>query len=531
MKQPLALGIDDFREVREEDYFYMDKSLLIETFLESKTKATLITRPRRFGKTLNMTMLKEFFDVTKDSKGIFQGLKIMTSPFASYLNSVPVIFFSFKNCNGNNLDEMLWTFTGEIFKEFERYHDYFTESGLLGSSSTSRFEQLFDYFNDFLHDKPDKDGTLPPIKIPKLTESLTVLIRVIHKTTGKKPIVLIDEYDNPLINCYENGFHKSFSKFYADFLTQALKGNPDLGQTVLTGIQRVAKESIFSKMNHFVVYTVTDEKYAEYFGLTVEETQAALESYGLELSADVQAYYNGYHFGKHQIFNPWSILKYIEKKELAPYWRNTSTNALIRDSIKQADAEFFEAFEELITEGKVDVDINLEASFIEMQATDTLWGLLVNAGYLTTVGKYGTTIRTVAIPNEESRKEFRAIVAAYTKLNSRKLEILFESLYLNDTERFLKLYKEIVYESTSFHDSKENAYHMLFLGMAMAVTGLYKVRSNQEHGDGRPDILMESLQPHRRPHIIVEFKQADNISNAKREALQQILDNLDSRLS
>ena len=510
MKKPLAIGIDDFRRVREEDYYYIDKSLMIKDFIEYKKYVTLITRPRRFGKSLNMSMLRDFFDITKDSKEIFRGLAIMDTEVKGQMNSLPVIYLTFKNCSGNTCEELKESLAKAMREEYVRYAELF-------ASDVGRKEDNY-YFFYQTYEKL-KAGTIGDIS---LGGSLSELMRAVSLHYNQRVIVLIDEYDHPLIKAYDKGFRDEFSTVYGSFLGEALNGNQYLEQALVTGIQRVVKESIFSELNNFVVYTVLSKQYSQYFGLTEEETSQALESFGEELQEDIRLYYDGYVFAGLNMYNPWSILNYIDSGELKPYWINTSTNVLIRESIRGAQRDFVIAFEKLIMDGEIEVSVNLETSFIELATSNSLWGLLVNSGYLTAIRSQGEEV-TLRIPNVEVKREFRSIVAAYTHLTGDTLNQLFNSLITNRMDNFLIIYQKLIDEYVSMYDVKENSYHMLLLGMAISVSGMYKISSNMEAGDGRPDILLESLQPQTRPHVIFELKQGDNIGKLKEEALGQIL--------
>ena len=512
MKKALAIGIDDFRRLREENYYYIDKTMMIKDFIEYRNYVSLITRPRRFGKTLNMTMLKEFFDISKDSRDIFQGLKIMETEHAEKINTVPVIYLTFKNCSGETAEEMKEGFANELWNEYRRFEDIFRSSVNRESNDYYRFYQIYEML---------KKGE---IKTFLLKSSLTELIKVVSIYHDSKPLVLIDEYDHPLIKAHEKGFREEFSSVYGSFLGEALKGNEHLGQALLTGIQRVAKESIFSGLNNLMVYPVSSKKFAPHFGLNTDETRQLLLDYEVELDSRLRLYYDGYIFGGINMYNPWSMLYYLTEKELKPYWVKTSTNYLVKEAIRNAERDFTDVFEQLILDGEVKVSVNLEASFFELSSTATLWGLLVNSGYLTIVKEcdYGTSV--LKIPNQEVKEEFRLIVASYTSLSADRLRELFISLATNDMKKFLNIYQSLVYEYVSMHDIRENSYHMLFLGMAISASDLYKITSNIEVGDGRPDVVMESLQPALRPHVIIELKQGEDIEKLKQEALEQILE-------
>ena len=532
MRQKIAVGVDDFKEIRTEDYYYIDKTMMIRDFLSYKNKVSLITRPRRFGKTLNMTMLREFFDITKDSKEIFAGLAIMSMPQAEGLNTMPVIYLTLKNCSGATIDEMKESMAHAIKEEYFKYENLFGESVDKKGSSYYEFYQIIEILKELI--SVDADGNPKEITIPNgvLKRSLVVLIKAVSVFYNQNPLVLIDEYDQPLIKAHDMGYRSEFSKgIYGGFLGDALKGNDYLGQALLTGIQRIAKESIFSEVNNFVVYTVIDEIYASYFGLTESETIAMLKHYGFSHTNEVRNYYDGYRFGQIEIYNPWSILNYLQKEKIKPYWLNTSTNALIREVILNAGTDFAEEFEELIRDGKVEVYVNFESAFVEIEISETLWGLLVNSGYLTVVEDLGYDEYILKIPNQEVKREFRSIVALYTKVGENRVHQLFSALVRRNIERFLKIYRRLVYDCVSFHDIKsddkspyENSYHMLFLGMSMSMSGMYKSMSNRESGDGRSDIIMRSLQPEVRPHIIVEFKQGVDLVKLKQEALDQIFE-------
>ena len=520
-KKILPIGDDDFRNIREEDKYYIDKTLLIQDFIKYNNKVALVTRPRRFGKTLNMTMLRDFFDITQDSKKIFAGLNIMSTQYANRINSTPVIYLSLKNCTGKTVEHLETSFAEEIFREYQK-HDKHLANANKKDLAYLRFFQMLEIFkvDDAFIDRTKHIQN----NITFLENSLSYLITALHTHYNIRPIVLIDEYDNPIIEAHLKNFREEFTSFLSTFLTTALKGNPNVAQALLTGIQRVAKESIFSKLNNISVYSILSEKYASYFGLTSEETAVLLEYYELELNEDVKAYYDGYHFSGVEMYNPWSILSYAGEQKLKNYWIKTSTNALVHQSIESADHEFYEDFERLIKIEEAEVKVNLEASFTELPQTETLWGLLINAGYLTVIHEdFEFEMLTIRIPNKEIASEFKKIVAGYTKLSSKRLQKMLMALTRGHMQEFLNIYEKLVLESTSYHDAKENAYHMLMLGMVMHLREIYEITSNIESGTGRSDIKLKSKSPSR-PHIILEFKQGKDVDKLKHEALKQIDD-------
>jgi len=519
-KKVLPIGEDDFRRIREDDGYYVDKTLMIKDFLDYKNRVSLITRPRRFGKTLNITMLRDFFDVEQQSRDIFDGLAIMETEYAEQINTVPVIHLSLKSCSGKTVEELEVGLAMVVADEYFKHINIFIESKKIDWESNQYYEfyQIYKAFRKLIETKEEEKK----IDATTLERSLFVLVRTLELFYDKKPLLLIDEYDNPIIEAHQGNFRSEFTRVYATFLTSALKGNPHLGQALLTGIQRVAKESIFSKINNIAVYNVLDDQYATYFGLTENETSELLEYYDLELNDEMKSYYDGYNFAGIDIYNPWSVLSYARKKKLQSYWLYTSTNLLIHEVIAIADYEFYEDFEKLIKDGQVTVRANLAASFAELPETETLWGLFVNAGYLTVIDEdYEYDLLTVKIPNKEITKEFKKIVSGYTKLTNKRLQDMLMALRNGKMDEFLTIYQKLVLESTSFHDAKENAYHMLMLGMVTHLRELYDITSNIESGHGRSDLIMKSKDA-KRSHIVIEFKQGESVEKLKHEALAQI---------
>jgi hypothetical protein len=511
VKKRLPVGIDNFREIREDDKYYVDKSLLIQRFIQQNDKVALITRPRRFGKTLNMTMLREFFDITSDSTDIFDGLAIMDTEYSKLINSRPVVYFTFKDCKANTVESLRIKINSIILTEYAKYYRIF--KGAVDESETY-FYRFFMVYDKLLNNDAD---------ISVLEMSVELLERVLYEYYRIKPIVLIDEYDQPIISSYEYGYHDQLKAFFSGFYGAALKGQDCLHQAMLTGIQRVVKESIFSQLNNVRVYTVIDEQYSDYFGLHENETRELLAYYGLPLDEPVKQKYNGYLFYKTEMYNPWSVLNYADIGRLDNYWINTSTNYLVRQSISEANDYFHRDFDKLIADDIAEVSPDLGCSFIELKHNDTLWGLLVNAGYVTVLEQLDELFMKVRIPNGEVRSEFLRIVADRANVQSRDLQKMFKYLLQKNLDGFLDIYRELVISCTSYFDAKENAYHMLFLGMCVSLNNIYKITSNIESGYGRSDIRMESLSKER-PHIVIEFKQGDEPDKLRQEALKQILD-------
>lgn len=511
-KRRLPIGIDDFSKIRKKNFYFVDKSLFIKDFLEMEDAVALIIRPRRFGKTLNMSMLWEFLDITKDSRELFEGLAIMDTEYADCINSRPVIYFTFKNCRACTAGELVETIKREIRGEYVRYEQ---AVHILERESSYEAKILLEM----------AEAVMAPVTPPiKVEASIGFLLRIVKKYYGIAPVLLIDEYDQPIMSSYEYGYHDELGAFFTNLYGLAMKGNEDLDQALLTGVQRVVKESIFSQFNNLKVYTVLSRQYALYFGLTQEEVRTLLEEYGLELNEAVKEKYDGYRISGVEVYNPWSILNYADNGVLENYWVNTSANFLIRKGLKNATRNFWRDFDFLVGGEQTAVWLTLDTSYAERDSDYSLWGLLVNAGYLTVTERIDADSAVVRIPNEEVMSEFRNIVSEIGGIDNQTLNKMFACLLKKKMNDFFNLYEDLVISCTSYMDARENAYHMLFLGMCMTLKGAYKVTSNIEAGYGRSDITLESKLAGY-PSIIVEFKQGGDLEKLKNEALKQIMDN------
>ena len=371
---------------------------MIEDFLKSGTKVTLITRPRRFGKTLNMSMMAEFFDVTKDSKDIFEGTYILESEYVSYMNHYPTIFLSFANIKGNK-QSIMKGLKLMLLEIYEKYDYIFTK---------------LNYYESIVYD--DVMSCLREIKQTSLSgyeNSLVFLMDQLYKYYGKRVMVFIDEYDTPFMEAHVNGCYEEIKGELSLMLHNALKTSNSLQYAMMTGIQRVAKENIFSGLNNVKVRTVKDKQYGQYFGFTEEETKELLEYYELDLYDGVKQMYDGYCMGEVDIYNPWSIMNYVDTEELRPYWVNTSANMMIKQAMKQSDISFQRGYEQLIEQGYLQTIVKLETSFYEASSTESLWGLFVNAGYVTITKTVSEKLGVyeIRIPNEEVQEEFRSLTS------------------------------------------------------------------------------------------------------------------------
>ena len=404
----IPTGIKSFSKLREENYYFVDKTLMIKDFLERGSEVTLVTRPRRFGKTINMSMMSEFFDITKDSKEIFKGTKIMDTPYASKINQYPTIFISFADAKENKETIVKYIKT-QLQNEYIRYHFIFNQLNELEQND-------YLYILDGLKNK--NNGILNDVD-----NAIIFLMRCLKRYYGKDVMLFIDEYDTPFIEAKTGNFYQELKGSLATLLRSSLKNSEALKYAFITGIQRVAKENIFSDLNNLVVCDITDKRYSTYFGFDSDETKELLEYYGLQLNDEVKEMYDGYHISNRDIYNPWSLLNYVDTKELTSYWVNTSANTMIKDGIKKSSRDFKEQYKELIENGYLDTEVNLQTSFYEVESTPTLWGLFVNAGYLTVdqVIDLMDSYYRIRIPNEEVKKEFKNITDYYLSLEDGSL--------------------------------------------------------------------------------------------------------------
>ncbi len=508
MKKALPIGVSEFGDMITGNGYYVDKTLMIAEWLQTMNgNVTLITRPLRFGKTLNMTMLREFFDITKDSGDLFKGLKISQTAYMQELNSRPVIFLSFKDCKGN-YESVMTCMYKVLLRALEP---------VLANEVTKIEEKVLQRMVDALLSFDFGQRAV-------LQDAIYTISRLLYQHYHKKAIILIDEYDTPMISAYEQGYYEEIHDFFSSLYGSALKDNPYLERAMLTGIHRIAKENIFSGLNNLDVCTVMDDQYSQYFGLMPEETETLLAYYELPLDESVQAMYDGYRFGGQEIYNPWSILNYARNKKKEPYWVNTASNELLVQAMLHADQRTKNNFEQLLARGMTMVAVDLQTSFFEMSKAATLWGLFLNSGYLTVAetqedNEFQTA---VCIPNQEVMISFRKIVERYGGFEDSSLDDLFGALQRKDIADFKAVYEQIILTCTSFHDgSGENAYHMLFLGMCVYLSSSYEIQSNVERGHGRADIVLKAKRPGRANYIF-EFKQGEDIERLAKEAMEQI---------
>lgn len=516
MRKAIPLGVVDYETLKNQNYFFIDKSMMIYDFLMRKSTVTLITRPRRFGKTINISMMSSFFDITKDSKEIFKDTKIVETEYISEMNQYPTIFISFANAKNDK-----WNVVKEIKlqlrKEYDRYAHVFEQKMTV-------FEQ--NEYESLVQGLMTKNDGL----LDNITDALSFLMERLEKYYHKKVMVFIDEYDTPFIEAHVGGYYEELRGGLSSLLHNALKTSTSLHYAMMTGIQRVAKENIFSDLNNLVVCTVKDPEYSQYFGFKEEETKQTLEYYDLSLNDEVKSMYDGYHFGEHDIYNPWSILNYASRKVLEPYWVNTSSNTMIKKAISSSDEAFERGYEELIRNGKLETTVKMDTSFFEVNNTENLWGLLVNAGYLTLHKTISIqdSLYIIKIPNQEVQLEFRKLTAYHLKATETDLTVLFNSLKRCKKEDFEDRYRKILFTLPSYHDLKdENSYHMMLLGMCAWLSNEYEVISNREVGKGRCDIILKSKK--NQISYILEFKYTNDSSVDLKQLAKSAIDQINSR--
>ena len=517
----VPIGMSDYREVKNENAYCVDKSKLIEELLRQKDKVTLITRPRRFGKTLNMSMLAEFFDITKDSKNLFEDTYIYQTEYVKEMNQWPVIFLSFFDCKGKE-SFMMESLIGNLMYEYDKYYLEFDDIKSLGFKN--RIKTVFDIL--LSNENSKKELFL-------VQEALYLLIRFLYEKYDKHVILLIDEYDTPFMSAYAGKYYDHVKDILRGLLLKALKDNAMLYKGVLTGIQRIAKENLFSDLNNLEVCTMQEEKYADLFGFTESETRELLESHHLKLSEEVKAMYDGYRIGNEEIYNPWSIVKYASSGKLKRYWVNTGGNQIIKDCLKQVSQSFFDGYQELIETGKVEVLCDLETSYQEEEADHYLWALLINAGFLTIIEEIQEGDYIVRIVNGETRAALSKMMLNHLKVDEKKINKMLMALTSKDMPRFKELYASILMERYSYYDlDNEKAHHILLVLLLDKLHEEYEIHSNQEMGTGRCDIFLKSRK--QKQDIILELKylksesyQKDTTNSLKKEAekaLSQIIE-------
>ena len=508
MKKGIGIGIEDFKKIIEEDCYYFDKTNYIEELLKDRTEIKLFTRPRRFGKTLNMTTLKYFFDVknAEENRKLFKDLYIEKSEYFKEQGQYPVIFITMKDLKKNTWEQMYFaakSLISNLYNEFEFIREKLNEKDLI------EFEKIW-----FKKEDGDYDN------------SLRLLSEYLYNYYQKKVVLLIDEYDNPLIVANQNGYYKEAINFYRNLYSSALKTNSNLKMGVLTGIVQVAKEGIFSGLNNVITYNILGNDFETFFGLSEEEVENSLKYFELEYEIEeVKKWYDGYKFGNSEVYNPWSIINYLRTKELQAYWVNTSDNALIYDSLKNSTVDVFNNLQTLFEGKEIKKEISPFFTFEELSKFDGIWQLMVYNGYLKINKKLSNDEYMIKIPNYEIQTFFKKGFIDKFLVSGNYFNPMMDALLDGDIEEFERRLQNIFLVNTSFYDLKgEKVYHSLFLGMLIWLRDKYEVKSNGERGHGRYDAMLIPLDKIK-PAYVFEFKVSKTIKglNAKaEEALEQI---------
>ena len=505
-KKKLPIGISDFKEIIENNYYYFDKTKFIENILEDGSKVKLFTRPRRFGKTLNISMLKYFFDIKNkdENKKLFENLEISKSEYFEKQGNFFVISISFKNYDAENWESGFNTIKNEIkllYNEFYLIRDSLNQSDLADFDAIWLKKDNADWIN-----------------------SLFNLTRYLYELSGKKVVVLIDEYDQPIIDSYIKGNYEKCIAFFKAFYGKVLKDNNYLEMGILTGILRVAKENVFSGLNNLEVHTILDDEFTEYFGIMENEVEKSLEDFDLKYELnDVQKWYNGYLFGEKKVYNPWSIINFLNRGNLKSYWVNTSGNGLIKLYLQKLKNDVFDDFSKLLNKESILKRINNNMTFENLKTNfgKNIWNLFFHSGYLTLADKYDVMKKnaSIKIPNKEILEMFSEMFIEIYFKDSETFLDMTDALTTGNIEKFKFELNKILLENIGIFDVigiyKEQFYHGLMLGLILMLKNEYEISSNNFWGKGRYDLLLKPKNIfERKEGIIIELK-AINIDNLK----------------
>ena len=507
----LPIGLSDFKELIEENYYYFDKTKFIDEIIKDGSKVKLFTRPRRFGKTLNMSMLKYFFDIkeAEENRKLFKNLYIEKTENFKEQGQYPVVFLSLKDLKADNWESMV-NYLKVLISNLCLENRYLLKN--LDSFDKALFEN---YIN--------KNA-----KIESLKDTLKFLTRILYEKYNKKVIILIDEYDAPLVSAYHNKYYDNAKDFFKTFYSSVLKDNTYLQMGVMTGIIRVIKAGIFSDLNNLSTYTILSDFYPNCYGLTEEEVKKSLIDYNLEYEmGDVKDWYDGYRFGKSEVYNPWSILNFLHAKELRAYWVDTSGNDLINDVLKIVRKDIIRDLKKLFDGEGLRQNLSGTSDLSRLLSEEEIWELMLFSGYLTVEEKIDEDYYILRLPNKEVRRLFKRTFIERYFGRGNKLIDLMEALTENRIEDYEETLQDILLKSVSYNDTKkgnEAFYHGFILGMSLYLEGEYIVKSNIESGLGRYDVSIEPKNKDKRGYIL-EFKATDNIDKLEeisKEALKQI---------
>ena len=507
----IGIGLSDFKHLIEEDFYYYDKTKFIDEIIKDGAQVKLFTRPRRFGKTLNMSMLKYFFDIKKaeENRKLFKNLYIEKTESFKEQGQYPVVFLSLKDLKATTWEEMQEKIVVTLSDFFSEYQYLLKE---LNENDTDKFKKV-------LREEAN---------LSNLGTILKFLTKILYEKYNKKVVVLIDEYDSPLVSAYINGYYNKAKDFFKTFYSIVLKDNSYLQMGILTGIIRVIKAGIFSDLNNLRTYTILSDVYTDSYGLTEEEVEKSLKDYGIEQEiSNVKDWYDGYKFGDSEVYNPWSILNFLQDKELRAYWVDTSGNDLINDVLKKITKDTVRALERLFNGEGLRQNISGTSDLSKLLDENELWELLLFSGYLTIEEKVDQKNYILRLPNKEVKELFKDSFLERYFGRGNKLIDLMEALTENRIEDYEETLQDILLKSVSYNDTKkgnEAFYHGFILGMSLYLEGEYIVKSNIESGLGRYDVSIEPKNKDKRGYIL-EFKATDNVDKLEeisKEALKQI---------
>lgn len=525
--RPLPVGIDSFEKLIQENYYYIDKTLLIKELLELKGEVNLFTRPRRFGKTLNLSMLQYFFEDTGDAeqnvrnRALFTGLNIMNAgeEYISQMGCYPVIFLTLKSAKQRNFKAAYFKLKEEISEEFKR-HEKQIMSGNISEDDRTLFYEI-------ASGKADREI---------YSGSLKTLSRLLYQVTGRKVIILVDEYDVPLENAYFSGFYNEMIDFTRSLFESVLKTNAYLQFAVITGCLRISKESIFTGLNHLNGISILDKQYSEHFGFTEQEVKQAMISYGVEdRFADMREWYDGYTFGNREVYNPWSVIKFLydlvadQNAFTRPYWVNTSSNDIVKNLVLRADRETKGQIETLLAGNTLDIPVHEEITYTDIYENDVnLWNFLFFTGYLTKTDEYmddGIIFLKVRIPNQEVKMIYKTTIQNWFREKVKKTDFhdLYQAMETGNAARMQEILNEQLLVTISYYDSAESFYHGFLAGI-LSQSSNYLVESNRESGKRRYDLMVKSPSLRGRAFII-EVKVSsgiDELENDAEKAVRQI---------
>ena len=527
MKKALPIGVEDFKDMLESDYYYIDKSLFIKELSDLKGKVNLFMRPRRFGKTLNLSMLRYFYEDTKDvqknenNKSLFHGLKIMEKgeEYTKHMGKYPVIKLTLKSAKQPSFESAYCKMKHAIADEFQR-HQYILEDERINEDDKKLFQKIAGRRADY----DDYSG------------ALGFLSKCLCQTEDKKAVILIDEYDVPLENAYFRGFYEEMADFIRSLFESALKTNDYLQFAVITGCLRISKESIFTGLNHLKIISVLDQRYSEHFGFTEAEVQQMMAYYGVESRFPVmKEWYDGYAFGRTLVYNPWSVINFMYDLYAdvhafpRPYWINTSSNDMIKGLIARSDRETKRQIESLMRGETLDIQVHEEVTYEDIHSNgENLWNFLYFTGYLTKDSEYfeeSSIFLRARIPNVEVKTLYQNTILNWMKDIIRKEDFhdLYRAMEDGNAKRMTEILSGQLFCTISFYDNAENFYHGFLAGI-LSQSENYLVKSNRECGNGRSDIMVKSPSLRGRSFII-EVKVSntiDDLENDAEAALHQI---------